>query len=58
MSKADVRRWTDIALYVMTKMRQDKAVTLAILGKIYSILDAEFSDMMNMSWRKRNDQYS
>ncbi len=46
MSKADLRKATDIAPNTMTKLRRDEAVNLAILGHICDVLDCDFGDIM------------
>lgn len=46
MSKADLRKAADIAPNTMTKLRRDKTVNLAILGRICEILDCDFGDIM------------
>lgn len=46
MSKADLRKAADIAPNTMTKLRRDEPVTLAILGKICSVLHCDYGDIM------------
>lgn len=46
MSKADLRKAANIAPNTMTKLRRDKAVNLAILGRICKTLDCDFGDIM------------
>ncbi len=46
MSKADLRKAVDIAPNTMTKLRRDKAVNIAILGRICQVLDCNFGDNM------------
>lgn len=46
MSKADLGKAANIAPHTMTKLRRDKAVNLAILGRIYKTLDCDFGDIM------------
>ena len=46
MSKADLRKAADIAPNTMTKLRRDKPVTLAILGKICNVLECDYGDIM------------
>ena len=46
MSKADLRKATDIAPNTMTKLRRDEAVNLAILERICNVLDCDFGDIM------------
>ena len=46
MSKAELRKAADIAPNTMTKLRRDEPVNLAILGRICSVLDCDFGDLM------------
>ena len=46
MSKADLRKAANIAPNTITKSRRDKAVNLAIIGRIYNVFDCEFDDIM------------
>ena len=46
MSKADLRKAADVAPNTMTKLRRDEPVTLAILGKICSVLECDYGDIM------------
>ncbi len=46
MSKADLRKVTEIAPNTMTKLRRDEPVNLAILGRICSVLDCDYEDLM------------
>ena len=46
MSKADLRKKSDIAPNTMTKLRRDEAVNLAILGRICKILECDIGDIM------------
>ena len=46
MSKADLRKAADVAPNTMTKLRRDEPVTLAILGKIYNVLECDYGDIM------------
>lgn len=46
MSKADLRKAAEIAPNTMTKLRQDKAVNIAILCRICQALDCDFGDIM------------
>lgn len=46
MSKADLRKAANIAPNTITKLRRDKAVNLAIIGRIYNVFDCEFDDIM------------
>ena len=47
MSKADLRRATGIAPNTMTKLRRDEEVTLAVLGRICSVLDVNIGDIVD-----------
>lgn len=46
MSKADLRKATDIAPNTMTKLRRDEPVNLAILGRICRVLGCDYGDLM------------
>lgn len=46
MSKADLRKVAEIAPNTMTKLRRDEPVNLAILGRICSVLDCDYGDLM------------
>lgn len=46
MSKADLRKAADVAPNTMTKLRRDEPVTLAILGKICTVLECDYGDIM------------
>lgn len=52
MSKADLRKAANIAPNTITKLRRDKAVNLAIIGRIYNVFDCEFDDIMEYIKRK------
>ena len=47
MSKADLRKAADVAPNTMTKLRRDEEVTLTILGRICSVLEANIGDIMD-----------
>ena len=47
MSKADLRRAAGIAPNTMTKLRRDEEVTLTVLNKICSALNANIGDVMD-----------
>lgn len=47
MSKADLRKAAGIAPNTMTKLRRDEEVTLTILGRICSVLEANIGDIMD-----------
>lgn len=46
MSKSDLRKKSEIAPNTMTKLRRDEEVSLAILGKICKVLNADFGDIV------------
>lgn len=46
MSKADLRKATEIAPNTMTKLGRDEAVNLAILGRVCDVLYCDFGDIM------------
>ncbi len=47
MTKADLRRAAGIAPNTMTRLNRDEEVTLAVLNKICSVLDANIGDVMD-----------
>ena len=47
MSKADLRRAAGIAPNTMAKLRRDEEVTLTVLNKICSALNANIGDVMD-----------
>ena len=47
MSKADLRRAAGVAPNTMTKLRRDEEVTLTVLNKICSALNANIGDVMD-----------
>ena len=47
MSKADLRRAAGIAPNTMTKLRRDEEVTLTVLNKICSALNANIGGVMD-----------
>lgn len=47
MSKADLRKAANIAPNTMTKLRRDEEVSLAVLGRICSVLGANIGDVMD-----------
>ena len=47
MTKADLRRAAGIAPNTMTRLNRDEEVTLAVLNKICSALDANIGDIMD-----------
>lgn len=48
MSKADLRRAAGIAPNTMTKLRRDEEVSLAVLIKICSALNANIGDILDL----------
>ena len=46
MSKADLRKAAGIAPNTMTRLRRDEEVTLAVLNKICTTLEADIGDIM------------
>lgn len=48
MSKADLRRAAGIAPNTMTKLRRDEEVSMAVLIKICTALDANIGDIMDL----------
>ena len=46
MSKADLRKAAGIAPNIMTRLRRDEEVTLAVLNKICSALEVDIGDVM------------
>ncbi len=47
MSKADLRKATNIAPNTMTKLRRDEEVSLSILERICSVLGANIGEIMD-----------
>ena len=45
MSKADLRKVTELAPNTMTKLRKDEEVSMGVLLKIAAYLDCDISDM-------------
>ena len=48
MSKADLRRAAGIAPNTMTKLRRDEEVSMSIIVKICTVLDANIGDIMDL----------
>ena len=48
MSKADLRRATEMASNTMTSLRRDKKVSLDILLRICEVLDCDIGDIMSV----------
>ena len=49
MSKADLRRAAGIAPNTMTKLRRDEEVSMAVLIKICTILNANIGDIVDLT---------
>ena len=49
MSKADLRRAAGIAPNTMTKLRRDEEVSLTVLIKICTALNANIGDIMDLT---------
>ena len=47
ISAADLRRYTGIAPNTMTKLKRNEDVALSILGKICSLLQCDYGDIIN-----------
>lgn len=45
MSKADLRKATEVAPNTMTKLRRDESVSMTVLLKIAACLDCDISDI-------------
>ena len=48
MSKADLRRATEMASNTMTSLRRDKKVSLDVLLRICEVLDCDIGDIMSV----------
>ena len=48
MSKADLRRAAGIAPNTMTKLRRDEEVSMGVLIKICTVLNANIGDIMDL----------
>lgn len=46
MSKADLRKLTDISSNTMTKLNRDENVALSILDRICDVLNVDYGDIM------------
>lgn len=55
MSKADLRRAAGIAPNTMTKLRRDEEVSMAVLIKICTVLNANIGDVMDLVPDANND---
>lgn len=47
MSQADLRRAAHIAPNTMTKLRRDEEVSMAVMGRICDVLEANIGDVMD-----------
>lgn len=47
MSKADLRRAAGIAPNTMTKLRRDEEVSMAVMGRICTVLHTNIGDVMD-----------
>ena len=55
MSKADLRRAAGIAPNTMTKLRRDEEVSMAVLIKICTTLNANIGDIMDLVLEKEGE---
>lgn len=55
MSKADLRRAAGIAPNTMTKLRRDEEVSMAVLIKICTVLNANIGEVMDLVPDANND---
>ena len=55
MSKADLRRAAGIAPNTMTKLRRDEEVSMAVLIKICTVLNANIGEVMDLVPNANND---
>lgn len=56
MSKADLRKETELASATMTKMRRDQPVNLTVLLKIAEILNCDISDICEFVSEKEKEE--
>ena len=54
MSKADLRRATEMASNTMTSLRRDKKVSLDVLLRICGVLDCDIGDIMSVYKEEQN----
>ena len=54
MSKADLRRATEMASNTMTSLRRDKKVSLDVLLSICEVLDCDIGDIMSVYKEEQN----
>ena len=55
MSKADLRRAAGVAPNTMTKLRRDEEVSMAVLIKICTALNANIGDIMDLIPDQKQD---
>lgn len=48
MSKAELRRLTGLSPNTMTKLNRDKEVSLNVLGRICTVLDADIGEIVEI----------
>lgn len=56
MSRAELRKAADIAPNTMTKLNRDESVNLAVLGRICSVLNCDFGDIMQYIPEEKKDE--
>ena len=56
MSKADLRRETEMASGTMTSLRRDKKVSLDILIRICEVLDCDIGDIMSVHKEEKDGE--
>ena len=54
MNKSDLRRATGISSSTLARIVSDEAVTVEVLLKICSVLDCDFSDIMEVTPQKKD----
>lgn len=54
MNKSDLRRATGISSSTLARIVSDEAVTVEVLLKICSVLDCDFSDIMEVTPPKKD----
>ena len=54
MSKADLRRATEMASNTMTSLRRDKKVSMDVLLRICEALDCDIGDIMSVCKEERD----
>lgn len=56
MSKADLRRATEMASNTLTSLRRDKKVSLDILLRICEVLDCDIGDIMSVHKEEKDGE--